>query len=530
MKKVSAILITLTLLLSITNQSRAYANSDANIKLDQAIDIAKEIISVTLDGYDFSSSYKNLPNGKNAWILEWRQKKDSQAFVKVNIDSNTGDILSMKQWSPLDSSDAKVLSSTKDQAQKIALDYLKKVMKGRLGEVAFYEDAQGEIGPNDTNVYCFKFIRLLNNTPFPENGVIILINKNTLKVSSYDYYWNSKKFLNIDEAKKVLTDKNSLELTYTLKFDSKSQKYTPILVYVLKNDDASIDAETGELINTRCSIPMLNFLSNDFKTPSSSSSQSKLEDLWFSENVHKFINKEQVVDKLKNYVPISEIYNPDNPEISSLQFNNSDNTATWFLSWKYLDKTNNSYGFIGAQVDALSSQIKSFSVYGSEYDMQKESRSRYNKEKALEKATNFLKKIEPEKYTQIEYRDCDNFIEKTSVGYKFTYFAKINGISAPFNNLNVFVNAYTGEIVQYSINWRDVEVPSPENIMPIDEAYEVLYNKLGYSLKYIKHMDQSNPNNYIIRPVYNLDSAFTMMDATTGDLLEYDGNTLMLKD
>ena len=38
-----------------------------------------------------------------------------------------------------------------------------------------------------------------------------------------------------------------------------------------------------------------------------------------------------------------------------------------------------------------------------------------------------------------------------------------NGINCPFNSINVGVNLFTGEIVNYSYWWIDVELPSPDN-------------------------------------------------------------------
>lgn len=535
MKKVSAILIILTMLLSITSQNRVYANNGANIKLDQAVDIAKKTFNISPEGYSFTPSYQSLSEGKGAWLLEWNLEKGSQGIIKIAIDANTGDILSMKQWSSLNSSAEKTIKDSKEQAQKIALDYLKNIIKEEFAEIALYETVQGKIGPNNSDVYCFKFIRLINKVPFPENGVIISIDKSTLKVSSYENYWDDKEILPLnnpvttDEAKKAFKDNSGIELVYTLTFDPSSGEYKPILVYSPKNGNSPIDAATGNVINAERSISMFNYFSKDVKMPGNDSSFSSLDSQKLPEVITKSISQKQAIDKVKSIISFNEGFNVDVPSTAYMQINKPDITAKWFLSWKYANKENNSYGYISAEVDALNSQIKSFSIYGSQYDLFKDSQPKYSKEEAKEKADNFLKKIEPQKYSHIEYRDSDNLIEKTSVGYKFTYIAKINGIPAPFNNLNVFVNAYTGEIVQYSINWRDAEIPSAEDIMPIDEAYENLYSKVGYSLKYIKHKLESNSNNYIIRPVYSLDSTFTMMDAKTGDLLEYDNNTLILK-
>lgn len=535
MKKISAILIILTLLLSITSQSRVYANSGTSIKLDQAIDIAKKTFNISPEGYSFIPSYQSLSEGKGAWLLEWNLEKGSKGIIKIAIDANTGDILSMKQWSSLNSSAEKTVKDSKEQAQKIALDYLKNIMKEEFAEIALYETVQGKIGPNNSDVYYFKFIRLINKVPFPENGVIISIDKNTLKVSSYESYWDNKEILPLnnpvtaDEAKQTFKDNSGIELVYTLTFDSSSGEYNPIPVYALKNGNSPIDAVTGNVISTDRSISMFNYFSKDIKIPGNDSSFSSLDSQKLPEVITKSISQKQAIDKIKSIISFNEGFNIDVPSTAYMQISKPDITAKWFLSWKYTNKENNSYGYISAEVDALNSQIKSFSIYGSQYDLLKDSQPKYSKEEAKEKADNFLKKIEPEKYNNIEYRDSDNLIEKTPVGYKFTYIAKINGIPAPFNNLNVFVNAYTGEIVQYSINWRDIEIPASEDIMSMDEAYEVLYSNLGYSLKYIKHKLEVNSSNYIIRPVYSLDSTFTMMNAKTGELLEYDGNTLILK-
>jgi hypothetical protein len=107
------------------------------------------------------------------------------------------------------------------------------------------------------------------------------------------------------------------------------------------------------------------------------------------------------------------------------------------------------------------------------------------------------------------------------------YIRKVNGISAPFNNLSVTVSAYTGKIINFYMNWQSFDFPNAEGSISLENAYKTLYAKHDLMLKYARMYNYERFNeSTTIRLTYMLDNYNGMIDAKSGQFIDYNGNPL----
>jgi hypothetical protein len=526
MKRISAVLITFIMLIVTLSPAKAFAENDNKITAEQAVNIAASAFNISTDEYEFiSGDIKNLQK-TNIWELNWKSKKNSKDSIRISVNSENGDILNMSSSESSIASSDKSKNFSKAQAQEGALNALKTILGKKFTEIKLQEGFQS----NSTDSYIFNFTRYINGIPFNENGLSIALDKSTLKVKKYNLVWDNNLIpsyystINIEDAKNIFRNELGIELVYTPVYDSELKTYRSVPVYTLKSPNTLIDASSGEILTSGNASPIFNYLNNKMKKQKSESAVLSPAEIQSLGSMNQLISRESAIEKAKTIIDLSSLYTP---KTSNPYVNPNDNSLTWFLSWSYMDKETGSYGYTSAEIDAVDSSIKSFSMYGSDYEPLEGSEFKYTKNEARKIAEDFLKSIEPEKFSQTEYRDYNAFVDKTSTGYNLTYIRKYNDILCPANNLSLYIDAYTGKVMQYNMNWKNIGNPSPVYILDINDAYDILYSKLGFSMKYVKYQ---NPNNKSaspeIRLVYSFDNSFMMMDSSTGNMMDFDGNII----
>ncbi|EYE89547.1 propeptide PepSY amd peptidase M4 [Fervidicella metallireducens AeB] len=528
MKRLLSTFIIFTFIFITGMPLKGFAAVKPKIELKQAIEIAKNALKLETKGYDFSYNY--YENEKKTWMLQWNQKGGVSGSIYVFIDAENGDILSMNIWSSSDQPTSKIPKYTKDQGLKKAEDFIKKLQPLNYKYVKF-DNSFDYYYPYDniySNTYNFRFIRYINNIPFPDNGMYVSINKNTLKVVGYSYQWDEKelpssqKAIKIEDGKKIFEDKLGLELSYQAIYDYQKNKIKPILVYSLKKGNYPIDALTGELLynyGPYFGSPLEKNQSMDKPAGSNLTPEEQIS----VDTSSKYISSNEAAEVVKKYFTISDKYKL---ESSSLFINKLENSASWYLQWNYRDEKNNEYGNISARVNAENSNLMSFYINSSDYAHKSDEKPALSKDQARKIAEDFLKNIEPAKYPLTELREYNRVypVYENETGYYFTFIRKHNNIPCPFNNFTVYVDAYSGKILSYNMSWFEIDLPSSENVIDLNDAYLTLYKKCDFSLKYIKMYSPVENNYSNIKLVYSLNKFNGYIDAKSKELLDYSGN------
>jgi hypothetical protein len=535
MRKIISFLVCFTMMVAVFSPIKISAKAAPNVSLEKAMNIAKQTFNLTTNDYDFTYSYSENQEGRNIWNLQWNTKKQPSSNISVSVDSSTGDIVQMYRWDYTNSVPSKLPKYSKDQALKAAKEWAQKIQPAGFKETRLFEDKYNQYGFTyySPDAYSFRFIRQANGIDFPDNGITIVLDKNTLKIVNYSFQWDKgilsdpSKAISTAAGKQAFIDKLGIELSYKMIYDYENQKRNVMLVYALKDGNYAIDALTGKVLNSyyRGGMPEA-AMDKTAAAPARAENVLTPEEKKSIEENSKLITKEQALEIAKKYLPEIESYKLS---YSNLYIDTFSKRASWDLSWNKEPSEKGISGYANVRVDALNSDLISFSISGSDFGIDtKSDKPKISKTDAKAIADKFIKDTQPEKFKEIEYRDYvrSDYEEKYSTQYSFSYVNRLNNAVVSFNNFSIGVDAYTGRVTSYYMNWEnDIKLPATEGIMTLDKAYDTLFEKGNFSLKYFRYFDYQTDttNTPIIKLAYALDNVTGMMDPKTGAFLDYNG-------
>lgn len=536
MKKIISVITLTAILFSMMLAGPVSAAEAPKVDLKKAIEFAKTAFNFDTANHDFNSSYSESMNGRKLWLLSWNNTSSAKgSSISVNVDATTGEIVSMNRWENSTAPAKRIPKYSREEALKKAEELVKKLHPDKFGNMKLMDEYNGNLFRSvySGDVYSFYFMRRLNGIDFPDNGIQVQVDKNTLLIKNFNMDWDtslpipdSKKAIDAAAAKKLYEEKLGLELSYQMIYPNPSGEPKLVLVYTEKNSNRPIDALTGEIINQTYYVPLYGV---EEKAAASGAGDAggyipTPEEQKVIDESGKYISKEKAMEALKKYVTIDSKHKLNN---SSLYGGYKNENAAWSFSWSYTDEDHNTYSYIYGTVDAVTGEVRSFSISGSEKEQKPGSTHKYTIEQCREIAEKFLKEIQPVKFNSSEYREQYyqpySDLEKISV-YNMNFIRKENGVPAPFNNLNVSVNAYTGKITGFYMNWSNPDFPDVKDVIRLEEAYKTLYAKHDLVLKYIRTYDyRKSSGNAEIKLAYVLDNLYGMIDAKSGQFIDYSG-------
>lgn len=534
MRKFLSFLLVSLLIFTVAIPSIGFAQTNSKIELKQAIEIAKEKLNIPSSGYNFNSNYNESDNNKT-WYLTW--SSSTNGTINVSVDADTGEIISYNFYKPDNTPSSIIPKHSREEAKEVAVNFLNKIVPEKFKETKEQEsDDYLGLSPKIaySTAYSFNFIRIVNGIPFQGNQITVEVNKNTLDVQSYYLTWGSdynfpdpKSAISKDKAIQIYKDNNSLRLQYNLVYTdvygNNESEPQAILVYSLVNNQP-IDAITGKILHQGYYGPYMGGMG----TKSESSQALSPEEQKAVDDVSKYISKDKAIELAKEKLPFT-IGSKYSLTSSALYKNNSNsNSATWNFSWTYTE--GNNYNYISVAVDATTGELKTFYRNDSNENNVQGKSPKYTKDQLKNIAEDYLNKIQPEKFKQMEYQDNPASEDDNSPYTTFNYIYKANGIPCPFNSINIGVNKYTGDIITYNLSWTDVKLPDNKNVISLDDAYKTLFNNSDFQLSYIIYyapdkVYQSNSKD--IRLVYQLTNFNGLIDANSGAYIDYSGKPIL---
>lgn len=542
MRKILAGILTLMMIFTLVNVTpgSAFASasriSEQKVKLADAIDSAKNLLDINTDNYNFNYNYNENRNGLSSWDLNWNSKKNTGGSIYVSVNSETGDITSFNSWDPgTGQTTTKIPKYSKEKAYEAVLKFVKKLAPLKFPQTALKDNKTSTYYdmPINSDTYSFNFTRQVNGLDFSENGINISIDKNTLNVRNYSLTWDNGSFadpakaIGLEKAKKAFENKSGIELSYNIITDYNTKTQTPILVYTLKDGGNTIDALTGELLPNNYNI-MYSEKAMDKANIKGAAARTPEEQKSIDAS-DKYISKDAAIEEAKKYLTIDDLAKLGS---SSLYVNDIDNSGTWNLYWDRNDIAKKISDGMSASVDAVTGKIKSFSMYGNDFYPDKEIPVNYTTQQAIGIAQKFINTLEPDKFkmtTQVVNPSVT--VPDKITDYNFNYVGSINGAKCNFDNFNITVNAFTGKIMNYSMNWNAIKLPTADGALKLEAAYKALYDKAKYNLKYIRtynyNNDISKSGNVEIKLAYVLEDFSGMLDANNGTFLDYNGKPVV---
>lgn len=527
MKRIISIILSIIITIGLLGSNFAYAENSYEKRLEQAIIKAKENFNISNEYDVFDSRIDSI--GKEAnFYMNWSDSKGKLGYINVNTDSY-GNIIGFNKYpSNPEESRSSQPNITREEGLQKSLEFISKIDGDLSKEIKVIE----KNNPMDTKdrEYHYGFARYVNDILFPENSVRISIDKYSEEITDYYSDWDRKlsfplsdKAITLKEAKE--TYKNSIGLKPMYKFANQihrgsndKSKDSYYIAYSTLQSGKAIDAITGRPVDIN-SYRIYNRTADMETIEKSMGGGLSPEEQVSVDKLVGILEVSTIEKKAKEILKIDEGYKMKNSYLNSDYKNPGD--YTWSLYFvKNIDK--NKECNIEISLDAKTGELIRFYKYKS-YD--ESAKAKINKSEALNIAKAYLKEINPDKESQLDYLPNEYSIDKNPT-YNFQFVRKVDGIYVDGDMIGIGVDGISGEINSYNLNWYKGDFPSNDNIISIDKAYEVLWSEIDYELMYVNYFDHGNSEeeNKTIKLVYSIKPGKpVIISGTTGEVLDYSG-------
>lgn len=430
----------------------ASAPSNAKFTKEQAIAQAKKLFSIPDDYKIENTSFRAADVWRPfpEWSFNWVKKSanhEAQSSIYISIHADTGELTNYSSYSPNQSKPvAKTI--TRDAAQKIALNFISKMASTRADEVQLYtKDVPTPKTPLGTNVvHYFRYSRVVNNIPFPDNGIDIAVDGSG-KLQNYSLNWNDKikfeqqKPISSDEALEAFKKYADVKLSYFLPWekDRSSDTSTPILAYPNPFNTIFLDAETGNPLT----IGLNEYKPNEKPVPVS---DQPLSPLYTGEPLDQ--------DSASSYA--SKLFDLSDYDVQSANYNENDyrgNRPVWDLQFERKDKAPEKR-FVYVSLDAKNGDILSYNMDMGYPTPATKEKPAITEEQGKEKAIQFIRQYSPSLASSMYLvPNVDDYKYQAEQGRMvFNFRRMIDGIPAATGDANVTLDMKTGKVLYYYLN------------------------------------------------------------------------------
>lgn len=512
------------------------ARGMAEVKITQEIATKKIKDLFDTAAFDvFNINFSENPE-RTVWRLNWSMSKEPYESLSATVNATSGDILDFymyKGYDP-DKKASPIPLLKEEQAKKLAGDFIRALQPQEFSASEFIEEPSQDYRPlqqiNYIVDYTFRYQRMEKGIPVEGDGFLATVDADTGEVLRYRFNWttaalpDSKDIIPLEKADEVFRKEKGLELIYNRYYDYRSKEEDIKLVYRVKNPGLLIDALTGEIVEGYGNIIFYE-MSKDAAPAAGEGGFSPAEqaEIDASKNC---ITKEAAVKSVKNYFEIPASYRLSNAGLYEVYMPHQ---RVWNLSWDKGEKDkNDGYGSIYARVDAVTSEILSYSSYDDER-YTKDFKPNYDMDAAKKKGEELLKSIQPLRFDLVKFdEEPKNMQTPDNVReYNFNYTRQVNDIPFPADGFSVRIDSVTGKAVSFDMNWRDTDFISPQEIISRENAGYMFNEKVGFKLSY-EGIYNPKTSGTEYKLVYKLNSADSYtFDAFDFNPLDYSGKPII---
>lgn len=519
-----------------------------NVSKDEAKKIAenalKNYLQVELDDkFESRIEFRNEEyQERSVWSMNWNNfEKDVNIDIDAEIDATNGKILELRYHNWDNNKNGKSIASmTKEEAKKIADDFLKKINPIESTKVKLSDDNYwAERFSGET--YVFSYVRQENGIDFNRNNIDIELNGVTGKVESYRFNWDSnvkfddnKDVISKDKAKQVLKDNTDMKLVYSDidKNDDNKPESIELFYKGYKEKGSLVDAKNGDMLRWDGCKDELKY--KDIK-------DEEKEKIYKSSTKPQKHSKELTEKEAKDRInSIAKDFIKDDYEIDRLRYEEDDNyfmkrgRKVWEASFEIKDKSVDA----NLSIDALTGEIISFDIYRfNNTDENLPPKITWNEgyDKAIDVLTKYygynIKDLDTKLLEQKGY-DYVNGKKINTDSYYYNFARVNNKVNYENNNIFVAVNVITGDVTQLQYEWNaDVEFTIADKVINKDKAKDIYFDNSDIELGYttIGNKEESNKKATL---TYRLEDkyGFNKIDAITGKISNYNGDEFNKKD
>jgi len=180
-------------------------------------------------------------------------------------------------------------------------------------------------------------------------------------------------------------------------------------------------------------------------------------------------------------------------------YNKGKDSYAWDISWNL--NSSKQYFNSWASINANNGKVTSINIYKGNQG-EAASISKITEEEAKKIAENFIKKINPIEFKEVQLNDNTGASSPYDLfNYNFNFTRKANGITFGGNNITVQVNGATSEVTGYNFTWDDnLQLPSKDGAMDINKASKLLKDNIKMNLNYRISVDKYGQYDKVLTP------------------------------
>lgn len=490
--------------------------ADTKISRDEAIALARKAVKIpddfTLDNISYYSSGMGIPGSYGSWHINFVKREGERYFgnIGVGIHADTGKLLQFNRYyrDPGERPSYPPKTGLKE-AKELAAGFLQSMYPAEAKETRYnpsYEN-QFKTPLNGDVRYQFRYDRLVNGIPFPQNGFTVEVDGDG-RVVGFQVNWESG--LKFEDKAGVITKEKALEQwkkesrlvpAYFKHYDANKRQLPLAVTYQFQA--VTLDAVTGKawpegsqtVIGQQplTGAPLgeapkagatltrdqaVAAVTSKFTLPA----HAKLENASYNEYAEP--------------VPYSGVYGSKKME------------GTWNINWSVQEPADSkdskdskdqkvlppNSSYIYATVNATTGEVTHFNI-GRGYSPadtaakdEKEYKVSFEEAKSASEA--LVKKLAPHMTHQLipVYSDPANIPEASRKGiyaYPFTFMRYIDGVQAGGESVQVTIDRKTGLVSNYynSLSTEAYPESKPEMLSP-DKALELWSGQYDLELQY----------------------------------------------
>ena len=498
MKKITAVILALAMLLSLSLPTLAADDAKSVLESVKArIDVPE-----TLTEFDYS---ENLYNGVKHYWFSWNDE-DYNNSISVSVDEK-GHIEGYSTYMRRDSDSKKIIRTTKAEAEKVAYEFLEKVIPEMLEDendrLILNEELAYTYSNSNRKNFRFVYERIRDGRFVWGNTVSVSVEADGKGIYVSDLYAD----IDYDAKFEENTAPKALEESYMKEYPAKmiyvkhyGEKEDSIkLVYQIESGfvgnlngmKLEAEAEEGFARNTMAAA-------GDSMADSGGASKQvqltpkEIEEL---ENMGALIDVKELEKKLRD---MKELAVTDEMKLSNSYTQKAGNGYRISISL-----SDNESRYLDASFNAETGEL----MYVYNYDYSTGSKNVLTDAEKLEaqkKGEEFIKKVAGDKLSETEYEEnVENGVRAVRV---------VNGIKYPANTIRAYYDTQSGFINSYSaMTWEEdiSRFPKPDGAMSAEEVYKKVFEKKPLRDVYIL-------SNGVYKCGAALESGMTL-DAFTGE-------------
>ena len=483
-------------------------------ELEQVLSLVRARIGSTEQYEEFHSSVDTY-RGRTVYMFNWETNTDEN-YAQMEVSTTPSGIIesyyTYTRTEEKESGKPSIHRPSKEEALVAAKGLIHRLNPALESKLTIENDRETESLFDDG--FSFRLQRYENGIPVQGNTGYARVSRDLTTLQSFNLTWNEnltfddeKSAISLETAQESYKEKLGMYLHYVSDYENGEQIVVP--VYSLnKTGNVYIHALTGETVSPILRSSNVQFnaaMKEEMATDSAAGalrqdfSEAELKNI---QEVSGLISETDMEETLRGIetLGIGKSY------IKNSHALNHNGKDEYFYRFSFSSKEPT--GEINVTVNAKTGALMNYYRYANDYN--KEDTVTAEQTKAL--AQEAAKALTDERFSEYQ-------LTETQEGASYVRHA--NGIPFEENSIHVGINKKDGKLDRYTISYTDVEFPSLDGIVTMDEAANAMFDLGGYALVFIPALSDAEKTAADLGTlVYAfLDNTNPHIKAATGTLL-----------